>query len=100
MGTYEHGGSARFRTDGLALFGDNARSFSADTGGQPIIVKERPVIPEPPVVDPEDPTGSIDWCSIDWGSFDLGALFGSASGNDEPTEEPVDEGDAAADPAE
>ena len=84
VGTYEHGGSARFRTDGRAVFGDNARSFSADTGGQPIIVKERPVIPEPPVVDPEDPTGSIDWGSIDLGS--LGDL--SSSSEDEPADEP------------
>lgn len=84
VGTYEHGGSARFRTDGRAILGDNARSFSADTGGQPIIVKERPVIPEPPVVDPEDPTGSIDWGSIDLGS--LGDL--SSSSEDEPADEP------------
>lgn len=85
VGTYEHGGSARFRTDGRAILGDNARSFSADTGGQPIIVKERPIDPEPPVVDPEDPTGSIDW-----GSIDLGSLgdFGSSS-EDEPGETPA-----------
>lgn len=85
VGTYEHGGSASFVTDSKDRLGDdNARSFSADTGGQPIIVKERPVIPEPPVVDPEDPTGSIDWGSIDLGS--LGDL--SSSSEDEPADEP------------
>ena len=85
VGTYEHGGSASFVTDSKDRIGDdNARSFSADTGGQPIIVKERPIIPEPPVIDPEDPTGSIDW-----GSIDLGSLgdFGS-SDEDEPADEP------------
>ena len=93
VGVYEHGGYAHTGVAARAEIGDQ-------TGGQPIIVKERPIDPEPPVVDPEDPTGSIDWGSIDWGSFDLGSLFGSSSGNDEPAEEPVDEGDVTADPAE
>lgn len=92
VGVYEHGGYARTVQWG----GGGAAELGGQTGGQPIEVKERPIVPEPP----GDESGDGIWGSIDWGSFDLGALFGSASGNDEPAEEPVDEGDATADPAE
>ena len=95
VGVYEHGGYARTVQWG----GGGAAELGGQTGGQPIEVKERPIVPEVPEL-PGDESGDGIWGSIDWGSFDLGALFGSASGNDEPTEEPVDEGDAAADPAE
>ena len=80
VGVYEHGGYART----VQWPGVGAAELGGQTGGQPIEVKERPIVPEPPVVDPEDPTGSIDWGSIDLGS--LGDL--SSSSEDEPADEP------------
>lgn len=95
VGVYEYGGYARTVQSG----GGGAAELDGQTGGQPIEVKERPIVPELPKL-PGDGPGEGIWGSIDWGSFDLGALFGSASGDDEPAEEPVGEGDTAADAAE
>lgn len=89
VGTYEHGGYIR-----TVLWGGGyAAEAGADAGAQPIEVKPRPVIPEPPVDEPgEEPGDGGFWGSIDWGS-----LFGGSS---DETDGEVPADDAEADPAE
>ena len=86
VGTYEHGGYIR-----TVLWGGGyAAEAGSDVGGQPIEVKERPIIPEPPVDEPgEEPGDGGFWGSLDWGSIDWGSLFDRASSDeDEPADEP------------
>ncbi|MFD5869096.1 hypothetical protein ACFWGD_10880 [Corynebacterium sp. NPDC060344] len=88
IGTYEHGGYAR----AVAWGGFGASEPGSHVGAQPIEVKERPIIPEPPIDVPEvpgDESGSIDWGSIDWGSL-FGGAGSNNEGDDQPAEEPAE----------
>lgn len=70
IGTYEHGGYARTVYRG----GGGAREIGVQTGGQPIEVEERPIIPESPVDEPgEEPGDGGFWGSVDWGSLNSGS---------------------------